>query len=432
MRSDYTDVDPGWTSASPYAFHRASGTAFVCVEGPMIFSLPAGLERFGPHLGIVHDGVLVKTIRELASRPDIRTIAFDVHSPGGCSAGIGDLQDAFALARANGKSTTAIAHDQACSHAMLPLALADTAYATNSATLGSMGTRTGDPIVSSGKEWADAGRSAFYPHVGDHKLAGLPGTDLTEADKAMLQAWVEQVNEPFARAISEGFGISVEAIKALNGAILSAGAAQAAGLLDGVTTFEAWKSALIGRTTPTATTSATDPGIDPEAGGDSTENAMAITNLESLRAAHGDLVSQAEREAVARSAEPKATIDQLESAFPGDPAFVLAQARAGVTLTQARLARLDAVSAELAQARAELAKVREQLSAKSPVPGDAGVAGVDPAARAPVQTFADALRIEAEKAPGNLPKAMLAASRTHPQLFRAWHLAGRPRIEIPA
>ncbi len=424
MRSDYSDIDPSWTSDKPFAFHAASGTAFVTVDGPLLFSMPAGMERYAPYVGAVHAGALVSTLRGLAARADVRHVALDVNSPGGHAYGVTDLADAFAALRASGKTTSAIAHDQATSQAMLIMALCDHAEATPTACLGSIGTTCLSPYVDDSDRWAREGLKAFYPHVGDHKLAGAPGAVLTDEMRAALQRFVEGISLPYHQAIATGRGLEVGAILALNGAVLGAPDALAAGLVDSVTTFAAWRSALLAapaapRTLPTPPGSSNRPRKEsampaaPVATPAPTPDPGLVTSPEPAAA------PPMSAPAVGPHAEVAATVAELSAAFGADPAFVLGQLKAGATLNAAYRARHDLLAARVAE-----------LSAARPISGSAGVAPAVPSSRP--SDFAAAARAAWAESPGNVGRALLSAARSCPTLYAAWQKAGRPSIEFEA
>jgi signal peptide peptidase SppA len=127
---------------------------------------------------------------------EIETIVVDISSPGGTVTGVEEA--ALALSRSS-KKTVAYTETEAASAAYWIGSSADRFVATPSATVGSIGVYMAIPDYS--KAFEAAGVRMDVIKSGTLKGAGIPGTSLSDAQRADLQAQVEAIHADFKAAV---------------------------------------------------------------------------------------------------------------------------------------------------------------------------------------------------------------------------------------
>lgn len=139
----------------------------------------------------------------VAHDPDIKKVVLDVSSPGGQTIGTEELARQFAdLADVHGKKTYAVTENQMGSAAYWVGSQARNGlYATPSSLVGSIGTYMA--FTDNSEEMAKLGRKTevIKSQGSDFKAMGLPGTTLTEDQRAFLQSHADGVNARFKSAV---------------------------------------------------------------------------------------------------------------------------------------------------------------------------------------------------------------------------------------
>ncbi len=151
-------------------------------------------------MGMVsHDRISHATHQAMAA-PEIKTIVFDVSSPGGQVVGTPELAS---LIRAAGeaKMTYSFVDYMMASAAVYAGIQSRETYMTASSSIGSIGTILGvlDDSVRMGME----GLKLELFFAGKHKAMGRPGQKLTDADREYLQATVNSANQKFVSAVKQ-------------------------------------------------------------------------------------------------------------------------------------------------------------------------------------------------------------------------------------
>lgn len=181
-------------------------------------------------------------VRAAARDPDVSAILLCIDSPGGTISGTSDLADEITAARLR-KPVMAFVEDTCCSAAYWVASQCEAIYA-NSATarVGSIGTYT--YLFDQAKQFADDGVETVVFATGELKGMGIPGSKITEAQRADMQQYIYALQESFSGAVAKGRNMPASAFdpKATNtlatgGVWLAADAVQN-GLIDGIATFD--------------------------------------------------------------------------------------------------------------------------------------------------------------------------------------------------
>ena len=165
-------------------------------------------------------------------------------TPGGAAAGIEQgIARVLAAKVANGRRITGFADEQIGSLGMWwALAICDELYIPTRGQIGSIGARGGHESIAG--MLAQQGREVtFFTWPNDGKIAFAPEKPLDEVGKARGARDVALAGEAFCAAICAGpvglrHGLDRDQVVALGADMLTGEAAEAAGLCDGVSSFE--------------------------------------------------------------------------------------------------------------------------------------------------------------------------------------------------
>jgi signal peptide peptidase SppA len=180
---------------------------------------------------------LRRSFRAALADPEISRIIFDVDSPGGSVEGITEIAAEIRDARGQ-KPMTAVANFTMASAAYWIAAQADEIMASPSALVGSIG------VYGVHEDWSVAneqmGVAPTYISAGKYKTEGNPDAPLGDEARAHMQELVDASYDLFVRDVAAGRGVSPSAVKAGygEGRVLPPEAARAAGLIDGIATYD--------------------------------------------------------------------------------------------------------------------------------------------------------------------------------------------------
>ncbi|PTY02744.1 hypothetical protein DB346_08185 [Verrucomicrobia bacterium LW23] len=154
---------------------------------------------------------IAAAVRDAARRPDVEALFLDIDSPGGTVSGTPELAQAVADASRE-KYVYAFTSGLMCSAAYWVASQADAIYATPSARVGSIGVIL--PLIDSSEAYRQEGLRVEVFAAGKFKGAGVPGTSLTDAQREMLQADIDEIAGDFKRAVlSRGRKIGDDAME---------------------------------------------------------------------------------------------------------------------------------------------------------------------------------------------------------------------------
>lgn len=151
-------------------------------------------------MGMVsHDRIAYAT-RQAMAAPEIKSIVFDINSPGGQVAGTPELA---ALIRQAGqmKATYAFTDYMIGSAAVYAGVQAREVYLTPSAKIGSIGTIIG--VLDNSEQMKKDGLKMEYFYAGKHKAMGGMGRSLTQDDRDYLQKRTDEANAAFVAAVMQ-------------------------------------------------------------------------------------------------------------------------------------------------------------------------------------------------------------------------------------
>lgn len=175
-------------------------------------------------------------VKRAASDPEVRTILFQIDSPGGSVDGLAELGDTIFAAR-DRKQVIAQVTGMAASAAYYLASQADKVYAQRMDLIGSIGTRL--MLYDFSRLFANEGIEAVPIDTGEHKSAGAMGTEITESQRAEFQKIVNLYFEDFLKVVRRGRDIGSAALqKIADGRLFGAVEARGLGLIDGVRTMD--------------------------------------------------------------------------------------------------------------------------------------------------------------------------------------------------
>lgn len=175
-------------------------------------------------------------VNDLAANTQVSEIVLLIDSPGGSVSGTADLAAAVARA-ALSKRVTCFIEDMGASGAYWIASGATKIFTNSTGLVGSIGVY--NLVADDSRFWTATGVDWILVTTGKVKGAIVPGVKITDDAIAALQQRVDAINAIFIAAIAKGRGISVERVRDLaDGSVLVGHAALAAGLVDGITTFE--------------------------------------------------------------------------------------------------------------------------------------------------------------------------------------------------
>ncbi len=211
-------------------YQMDGGVAILSLSGPMT-------KGSAPSMS---DGTstveLRRLFRQASADPDVTAILLRVDSPGGQVAGTPDLARDVAAA-AKTKPVYAYIEDLGASAAYWIASQCNAIYANPNAIVGSIGTYMVIPDTS---EMADKmGAKVHVVKAGDHKGAGVPGAPVTDAHLAHFQQIVDDLNAQFLASVSKARGLTLaQNVAPADGSVFVGAKARAAGLVDGITSFD--------------------------------------------------------------------------------------------------------------------------------------------------------------------------------------------------
>ena len=179
---------------------------------------------------------LRKQVREARRDEDVKGVFLLVDSPGGTAAGTAELADDVRALAAE-KPTHAYIWDLGASAAYWVASQANRISANEAGMVGSIGTMAA--IVDSSGAAEAEGIKVHVLSTGPYKATGVPGAPISEEQISYLQERVDDMNELFLRAVSNGRLVSMDQVEQwASGKIWRADKAKELGLIDSVSTME--------------------------------------------------------------------------------------------------------------------------------------------------------------------------------------------------
>ena len=184
------------------------GVGIVSIEGPFLRK-PDLISRL--IFGATDTEEIIAAVQEAGARDDVQAIFLDIDSPGSSTNGTPELAQAVADA-AKDKYVYAYSGGLMCSGAYWVASQCDAIYVTPSARVGSIGVIL--PVRDVSEALHKDGIRVEVFAAGKYKSAGIPGVPLTDDQRALLQAGVEEVAAEFhAAVLARGRRIPPEAME---------------------------------------------------------------------------------------------------------------------------------------------------------------------------------------------------------------------------
>jgi signal peptide peptidase SppA len=244
LQSDAVKQSVSDRDSREYQLSR-DGIAIMRVDGPMMKAVPS----MGAGVSTVR---LRQQIKAARRDPEVRGALLVMDTPGGTAKGNSDLADEVRAFAAE-KPIFAFIEDLTASAGVAIASQTTKRYANNpNAMYGAMGTYA--VIEDQSARAEKLGVKVHVIRAGEYKGMAESGTEVTEQHLAELQRIVNSLNEEYLSTIARGLNKSVEYVRPLaDGRIIFASNAVAAGLLDGVQTFEATYQELVALTARSST-----------------------------------------------------------------------------------------------------------------------------------------------------------------------------------
>jgi protease-4 len=199
--------------------------------------------RFGEQVGVIEiTGVItdpketLAQLKEFRNNKNVKAIVLRINSPGG---GVGPSQEIYQEVRKTSRVKKIVASMGAiaASGGYYVASAADHIMASPGSITGSIGVIM--EFANFQELFKKIGVSAFVLKSGEYKDIGFPLRKMTPQEKALLQAFIDNVHQQFVAAVAQGRKISKEKIQAIaDGRILSGEQAKVLGLLDSLGNFE--------------------------------------------------------------------------------------------------------------------------------------------------------------------------------------------------
>jgi ClpP class serine protease len=284
----------GW----PLPYALVAGVAVVSVDGPLM--------QRGGYWWDGHDSV-AERVKIALAEPKARAVVMKLNSPGGIAAGCFEAAHVIrAAAQRSGKPLIAYADELACSAAYALACACDKIFLPPSGEVGSVGVLSA--VVSIRRALDEQGVDFQVIRSGARKALGHYADPITDVAVASEQATVDALAQQFFALVATSRRLTADAVAALEGDTRMGAAAVAAGLADGVMTFdEAIRAASSMPVTPAPTTKGFSTMSDYL-----TAAVLALTGTTDDDAALGKL--SAWKEAAARLPEAEARLADLASA----------------------------------------------------------------------------------------------------------------------
>lgn len=333
----------------------ASGGAVAVID------INGSLTKYGSSLSAAGSMIrLRQAVRAAAKDSEITAIVLRIDSPGGTVAGTKDLADAVAEA-ARSKPVHAYVEDLTASAAYWIAAQADKVFANNpTALIGSIGVFA--VVYDLSEAAAKEGIEVLVFKSGKFKGAGVPGSKITEEQRAMFQTRVDQITEHFVEAVKAGRGMSEKRVRQIvaDGGVYLATEAQERGLIDGVKAFDEVLAGAVRAARPPRNQSgarAANPNASTQE--TTTMSEPTTTKTEETKTPGTQAAAEPKQEPKTPASGGPATLAQLKAAFPNaDAAFRERCLEQGMSMQQATQYWAETLEARLQAREEELAVVK--------------------------------------------------------------------------
>ena len=202
-------------------------------------ALVPGAPWYAQYAGITGYGEIRQALVEAATNPDIGAILLDINSGGGAVNGVTDTADLIRNIDANVKPVHTYSDGMMASAAYWTGSAARRMEIGKVAEAGSIGVITVHQELT--KMMERVGITPTVMRAGEFKALGHPMETLSDKAKATIQGQLDQMYRMFVSHVADRRGVSYETADAqmAQGRVFIGDRAVAAGLVDGVSNFDA-------------------------------------------------------------------------------------------------------------------------------------------------------------------------------------------------
>lgn len=254
-RDELDEIKQATPRRQPRQAADGGGVAVIPLWGPLV-------PKAGMMVDVSTEGTGLDSWRQMLQSavddPNVGTILLQVNSPGGSVAGVTETAAAIRAARAK-KRVVAVADEYAASAGYALASQADTLLVTPSGQVGAIHCYLIHEDISEMLA-ANGIRPTLIaePDNGENELTEFLA--LTDDQRAHLQQTVRHFYDTFVQDVAKGRGVSASTVEATfgRGRVMTAPAALAAGMVDGIATFDDTLERLVaGKALPGARQAAT-------------------------------------------------------------------------------------------------------------------------------------------------------------------------------
>ena len=210
-----------------------SKIAVIRVEGV----LTGGASADGWNSSGVGAETLAKQLGEARRDPGVKAVLLRINSPGGSVPAAEEAAREIARFKQSGKPIVASMGDMAASAGYWLAASCDKIYANPATLTGSIGVYV--PYLNLEGLYDKLGVKQEKIKSGLHKDILSPDRPMTQQERDILQAMVAEMYDAFVAVVSEGRGLSPEAVRKLaDGRVYTGRQAKALGLVDELGNFQ--------------------------------------------------------------------------------------------------------------------------------------------------------------------------------------------------
>lgn len=174
---------------------------------------------------------LIKRLKALAERNDVKAVVLRINSPGGSVGAVQEVYDEINRIKASGKKVVVSMGDVAASGGYYISAAADRIFANPGTLTGSIGVIF--ELSNVQELFKKIGVSMNPIKSSEHKDIGSPFREMTGAEKKIMQSIIDDAYGQFVNAIVQGRKMDKEKVVALaDGRIYSGAQAKQNGLVD--------------------------------------------------------------------------------------------------------------------------------------------------------------------------------------------------------
>jgi len=183
--------------------------------------------------GVTSVDVLARLVDLAANDEDVNAILMVYDSPGGTVQGVAECANAITRARAS-KPVLAYADGQMCSAAYWLASQSSAIYSWDESSIGSIGVYSA--FLDRSREMEMAGIKPIIFKSGEHKAMGFTGTSLTDKEREMIQARVDEIGVKFRSTVNTGRARTI-ADDVMQGQSFTATESLASGLIDTISDY---------------------------------------------------------------------------------------------------------------------------------------------------------------------------------------------------